>query len=133
MLTSKQEAFCLAVLEGLNASDAYRRAYDAQNMKDLSINRKAKELMDNGNITARINELREPAVKNAGVTLEGQIARLQHLSRQAEASEKYPAAITAEIAVAKLAGLEPATKSELTVKTQDVFVKELREELSRAD
>ena len=32
-LTPKQEAFCLAYMETGNASEAYRRAYDADNMK----------------------------------------------------------------------------------------------------
>lgn len=56
-LTPKQEAFCLAYIETGNASEAYRRSYDVSKMKPASINRKAKELMDNGRIAARISEL----------------------------------------------------------------------------
>ena len=37
-LTPKQENFCLAYLETSNASEAYRRAYDSENMKPESIN-----------------------------------------------------------------------------------------------
>lgn len=56
-LTPKQEAFCLSYIETGNASEAYRRSYDVSKMKPASINRKAKELMDNGRIAARISEL----------------------------------------------------------------------------
>lgn len=48
--------------EAGNASEAYRRAYDAGKMKAATVNRKAKELMDNGKITARIEELCKLAV-----------------------------------------------------------------------
>jgi len=62
-VTPKQEAFCLAYVETGNASDAYRRVYDAARMKPGTVNRKAKELLDNGKITARIDELRSELVK----------------------------------------------------------------------
>ncbi len=47
-LTPKQEAFALAYVETGNASEAYRYAYDAGNMKLASVNRKAKELLGTG-------------------------------------------------------------------------------------
>ncbi len=40
-LTPKQDAFCLAYLETSNASEAYRRAYDAKCMKDETIAKRA--------------------------------------------------------------------------------------------
>jgi len=57
-LTLKQETFCTAYIATGNASEAYRRAYDTQRMKAESVNRKAKELMDNGKIAARLSTLR---------------------------------------------------------------------------
>ena len=57
-LTVKQEAFCRAYIETGNASEAYRRAYDTSGMNANSVNRKAKELVDNVKITARVNELK---------------------------------------------------------------------------
>ena len=62
-MTPKQEAFCLAYVETGNASEAYRRAYDAARMKPGTVNRKAKELLDNGKITARVDELRSELIK----------------------------------------------------------------------
>ena len=64
-LTAKQELFCRKVMEiGINDdiknnSDAYRAVFNCQNMKPETVNRKAKELMDNGKIAARIEELRQ--------------------------------------------------------------------------
>jgi len=58
MLTVKQEAFALAYVEIGNASEAYRHAYNAERMKSVTVNRKAFELLENGKITARLDELR---------------------------------------------------------------------------
>ena len=56
-LTPKQEKFCREFIKCGNASEAYRKAYNAENMKPETINRKASELLDNGKITARVQEL----------------------------------------------------------------------------
>ena len=37
-LTEKQEAFCMAVFEGSGYSQAYRVAYDTENMKNIALN-----------------------------------------------------------------------------------------------
>ena len=58
-LTKKQETFCQMVLQSESISEAYRKAYDTSKMKDTTINRKAFELMENGKITARLNDLKE--------------------------------------------------------------------------
>ena len=104
-LTPKQEAFCLAYLETGNASEAYRRAYDAENMKPESINRKAKDVIDNVKIAARIEALRKPALKRAQMTLEGHLADLQMLRDKALEADQFSAAISAEIARGKASGV----------------------------
>mgnify|MGYP003562060181 FL=1 len=105
MLTPKQEAFCLAYLETGNASEAYRRAYDAENMKPESINRKAKDVIDNVKIAARIEALRKPALKRAQMTLEGHLEDLQKLRNMAVKASQFSAAISAEIARGKASGV----------------------------
>ena len=105
MLTPKQEAFCLAYLETGNASEAYRRAYDAEIMKPESINRKAKDVIDNVKIAARIEALRKPALKRAQMTLEGHLADLQMLRDKALEADQFSAAISAEIARGKASGV----------------------------
>lgn len=69
-LTIKQEKFCNKQIECGNASEAYRYAYDAFKMKDTTVNRCAKEMMDNPNISARINELREELKGKTDITKE---------------------------------------------------------------
>ncbi|MBV7387252.1 terminase small subunit [Pasteurellaceae bacterium TAE3-ERU1] len=104
-LTQKQVNFCNAYLETGNASEAYRQAYNAENMKAETINRKASELMSNGKVKARIEEMREKAAQGAQVTLESHLERLAELSLAAQENGQYSAAINAEIARGKAAGL----------------------------
>lgn len=104
-LTIKQEAFCLTYIELGNASAAYRSAYNASRMKPTTINRKAKELLDNGKVAARLEQLRAPVRERAQITLESHLERLNHLSLIAEKAEQYSAAIKAEESRGKVAGL----------------------------
>jgi hypothetical protein len=62
-LTPKQEQFCLKYQELGNASEAYRQSYDASRMKPETVNRRAFDLLQNGNIAARIDGLRAAAAK----------------------------------------------------------------------
>lgn len=104
-LTAKQEAFCLAYLETGNASEAYRRVYNAEKMKPEVITNKASELLKRGDIRVRLEELRAPVREKALITFESHLARLEELSRKAEEAEQYSAAITAETNRGKVAGL----------------------------
>ena len=105
-LTPKQENFCLAYLETGNASEAYRRAYDASGMSDTSINRKAKELVDNGKIAARLDELREPILKRHAITVDDLLAELEEARRLALETEAPAPAVSATMGKAKLLGLD---------------------------
>lgn len=80
-LTLKQEKFCLVYLKTGNASEAYRQAYIAKNMKPATINRKAKELLDNGKIAARMKELNSKAVTDAVMTRQEALERLSGFAR----------------------------------------------------
>ena len=115
-MTPKQENFCLAYLETGNASEAYRRAYDAGRMKAETIHRKAFGLLEQGKITARLQELRQPAVEAAQVTLTDHLRQLEDLRDKALEAEQFGPAIMAEINRGKAAGLyversETVTKS----------------------
>ncbi len=104
-LTPKQENFCLAYLETGNASEAYRRAYEAGRMQADTIAKRAHELLGDGKITGRLDELRQPAVEAAQVTLEDHLRQLELLRDKALAAEQFGPAITAETARGKAAGL----------------------------
>ena len=106
-LTPKQEGFCRSYIETGNASEAYRRSYDAQGMKPESINRKAKELMDNVKIAARVAELQQSLVKRHEVTVDSLMLELEE-ARTAAMGATNPqsaAAVAATMGKAKLAGL----------------------------
>ena len=80
-LTAKQEAFALAYLQTGNASEAYRRAYNAENMKPETVNKRACELMANGAITGRLAELNAAAVSAAVMTRQEALERLSTFAR----------------------------------------------------
>jgi phage terminase small subunit len=69
-LTPKQETFCNAYVEVGNASEAYRRAFEAGAMKPETINRKAVELLNNGKITARVEVLQAELKSKSDITKE---------------------------------------------------------------
>lgn len=65
MLTDKQEKFCINIaLKGMTQIDAYKDAYDAENMGDDTIYVAASNLISNHKISIRINELREKAASS---------------------------------------------------------------------
>ena len=110
ILTSKQEAFAIAVASGKTQADAYRSAYDVKpTTKAVTIVKRASELMTDGDISGRVAELKKPIIAAAGITLESHLARLQHLGMKAEDAESYTAAISAEVARGKVAQLYTET------------------------
>ena len=104
-LTPKQEKFAQEVASGKSQAQAYRVAYDAGNMKDESIWRKASELMESGKVTARVEEIRKPIVEKVKLTLEQHLMDLLRLREEAVKDSKWSAAIAAEIGRGKAAGL----------------------------
>lgn len=75
-LSPKQEAFALAYLETGNASEAYRRAYEAADMNPASVNREASALLGNPKITTRLEELRAAQQQRHAVTVDRLIGEL---------------------------------------------------------
>ena len=107
-LTAKQEAFCIAYLETGNATEAYRRAYDVSKMAPSTINRAAKDVIDNSKITARLAELRAPVIKKAQITVEDLLRELEEARVVAMTCEtpQSSAAIAATMGKAKLLGFD---------------------------
>jgi len=113
-LTSKQEAFAIAYASGMNASDAYRKAYKARpDAKSDYINRKAFDVANNGKVLARVAELRKPVIAAMEITLTEHLKDLKTLRNAATAQKQFSAAISAEIARGRHSGVA-ITKSELT-------------------
>jgi hypothetical protein len=105
-LTPKQEAFAKAYIETGNASEAYRRSYDAGKMKPATVNRKAVELLENGKITARLAELQSGHQKRHEITVDSittMLADAYALAMKPEVTA-VGAAVSAALGLAKLHG-----------------------------
>ncbi|QHJ81967.1 MAG: hypothetical protein [Caudoviricetes sp.] len=105
-LTIKQENFCLAYVETGNASEAYRRAYDTEDMLPSSINCKASELMDNVKVTDRINELRGSIMQRHKITVDDLLAELDEARAIGKETGKAAPMVAATMGKAKLLGLD---------------------------
>ena len=67
-LTDKQERFSQLVVKYGNQSKAYREAYDVSGTtKDETIHKRASELMSDGHVSGRVEELREEEKQTHGV------------------------------------------------------------------
>ncbi|WP_302994033.1 terminase small subunit [Bacteroides clarus] len=69
-LTIKQENFCNYYIENGNASDAYRRAYSCEKMKDKQIWEESCKLLARPNVAQRVKELQEEQKKKSDITKE---------------------------------------------------------------
>jgi hypothetical protein len=77
-LTAKQLAFCDGVLRGMSQSDAYRAAYDAENMADASIWTEASKLFAHPVVAQRIKALQ---TRQSDAALLSGLATRQHIQR----------------------------------------------------
>lgn len=59
-LTAKQEQFCQNIVLGMNQSEAYRKAYNAENMAHKTVWEKASRLANKGKVQTRLIALRRP-------------------------------------------------------------------------
>lgn len=114
-LTAKREAFCLAYMESGNQSEAYRIAFDAENMKAETVHKRASELMANGEVKGRIAELQAQAAERALVTVQSLTQELEEARALALQEGQPSAAVSASMGKAKLHGLL-VDKAELTGK-----------------
>tara|TARA_R110000868_G_scaffold390641_1_gene660364 strand:- start:1193 stop:1540 length:348 start_codon:yes stop_codon:yes gene_type:complete len=98
----------------MNQSDAYRAAFNAGKMKPSSITVNASKLMADANVALRVNELRKPIAEKAQITLESHLADLKDLRDEAQEARQFAAAISAEVARGKAAGVVAPEKRELS-------------------
>jgi phage terminase small subunit len=105
MLTPKQEKFAQGVAAGLSQSDAYRAAYDAENMKPSTIQNKAHVVMKNGDVRARVDALRQPVIEKMQYGLQEAMAEAAEAYRVSMAKDNGSAMVSAVALRAKLNGL----------------------------
>lgn len=79
-LTAKQEKFAQNIIQGMTQSDAYRDAYDAENMQYDTIWSRARDVRAHSKVSARIDELRAEIqrefVKSEAWNLENHVKKL---------------------------------------------------------
>lgn len=107
-LTPKQEAFALAYVETGNASEAYRRAYNAGKMKAEVIAVKASELLAHGKVSVRVAELQAGHVERHKLTVDDLLRELEEARVAALTAEtaQSSAAVAATMGKAKLLGMD---------------------------
>lgn len=69
-MTPKQEAFARAYVETGNASQAYRMAYDAENMSEQVVWNEASKLLQHREVSVRVAALQSKAQKKHEITIE---------------------------------------------------------------
>jgi phage terminase small subunit len=104
-LTNRQETFCKLIVEGVysNTECARRAGFSAHTAHEYAA--KLLNGQDFPHVVERITEMREERQRRYGVTLQGQLERLYHLSRGAEDAGQYSAAINSEKIRSALGGL----------------------------
>lgn len=104
-LTPKQEKFCQVYIETGNASEAYRQAYSFENMKESTINREAKKILDNPKVSPRIKELQKIHQERHNVTVDSLTKEYEDARGIAKGEKQGSAMVSATTGKAKLHGL----------------------------
>lgn len=131
-LTPKQEAFCLAYIETGNASEAYRKSYNAEGMKGATINRNAKALLENNKIAARLSTLRERAVERTMVTVDMLTANLLRIATKGEELAEASGLSVARASMMDLAKLHGLLTDKHDLKSSDGTMSPPKEIIIRA-
>lgn len=104
-LTAKQEAFCQAIVSGMSQADAYRAAYSAGSMKPETVQKRASELMRNGEVAGRVAAIRKPVVEKVRYDLEMAMVEAAEAFEVSKSKENGGAMVAAVTLRAKLNGL----------------------------
>lgn len=103
-LTDKQEKFCQLCVELNNASEAYRKSYNADKMKSNTIARRASELAKEPHIDIRIKELRGEHRERHNWTIDDAIKELEEARQVAKQEATAAPMVSATMGKAKILG-----------------------------
>ena len=117
-LTIKQEAFARAYVETGNASEAYRRAYNAENMQIDTVKKRASELLSRGDIKGTVQKLKDEIASRHEITVDSLVNELEEARLAALGAEnpQSAAAVAATMGKAKILGMD---KQILDLKSSD--------------
>lgn len=116
-LTAKQEGFAQSIADGLSQSDAYRLNYSAGKMSDKAVWSKASELMADGKVRGRVEELRQ-ALADKQLWTRADSVRVLRKIAESEGANAAPAAaqVSATKELNAMHGFNEPVKTEVTHK-----------------
>ena len=88
-LTTKQELFTQGLIKGYSQREAYKMAYNCENMKDSTIDNNAYKLMQNNEILTRYQELLNEHKQKALYTREEAVNDLIWIKEKAREDIEY--------------------------------------------
>lgn len=125
-MTPKQEQFARLYVETGNASEAYRQAYNADNMKPETVTNEAYKLLQAPDISAMVDGLKEEARQRHAVTVGDLLHELEQARAAALAAPtpQSSAAVSATMGKAKMLGLlvdkaEIKAEAEISTKQEE--------------
>jgi terminase, small subunit len=124
-MTPKQEQFARLYVETGNASEAYRQAYNTDNMKPETVTNEAYKLLQDPDISAMVDGLKEEARQRHAVTVGDLLHELEQARAAALAAPtpQSSAAVSATMGKAKMLGLL-VDKAEIKAETEISQVKQ---------
>ena len=102
----KHEKFCQFYIETGNASEAYRRAFPDNTMKDNSLHVEASRLLNSPMVSLRVSELRGEHKERHNMTVDDLIKELEEARQAGLEFESASAMVAATMGKAKLLGLD---------------------------
>lgn len=130
-LTIKQETFAQKYIETGVASEAYRIAYDTENMMAKTVWEEASRLLADPKVSARVKELKALHQERHEITVDSITQELIEDRQFAREQGQAAAAISATVHKAKLHGLM-VDKQEVTGKDGGAIITEDRTPLETA-
>jgi len=127
-LTAKQEAFAQAIADGLGQADAYRVAYDAEEMADSTIYPKASRMLNEGKIRARVDELKAMVVEKQLWTREMSVKGLIQAYRIAQDAKTSTGMTAAVKELNVMHGFNEPTKLSITGNMVTRIVREVTDD-----
>ena len=125
-MTPKQEQFARLYVETGNASEAYWQAYNADNMKPETVTNEAYKLLQDPDISAMVDGLKEEARQRHAVTVGDLLHELEQARAAALAAPtpQSSAAVSATMGKAKMLGLlvdkaEIKAEAEISTKQEE--------------
>lgn len=113
-LTAKQELFAQCIADGMGQTDAYRTAYNAKGMKDVTLYPLASKVMSNHKVATRIAELKSMVVEKQLWTREMSVKGLIQAYRIAQDAKTSTGMTAAVKELNVMHGFNEPTKLSIT-------------------